>query len=50
MSTVRPSFVRNTTDRTSTREYYAAPAYNTASLLERNESVLGQKEIETFIE
>lgn len=45
-----PNFRRNISTRSSTREFYAAPAYTAASLLERNESMMRRQEIETFIE
>lgn len=45
-----PTFRRNLILRSSTREFYAAPAFTAASLLERNESIRRRQEIETFIE
>ncbi|XP_055617498.1 phospholipid-transporting ATPase IF isoform X2 [Toxorhynchites rutilus septentrionalis] len=40
---------RNRSSVRSTREYYAAPSYTEASLLERQESVVKQKEVLSFI-
>lgn len=44
-----PRFQRNISTRSSTREYYAAPSYTTASLLERNES-MRRKKTKSYIE
>lgn len=43
-------FQRLTSVRTSTREYYAAPQYTEAQVVERQESMMQRKEIETFID
>lgn len=44
------TFQRLISNRASTREFYAAPAYTETSLAERQESVRHRKEIETFID
>lgn len=47
----RPSgFQRLTSVRTSTREYYAAPQFTEAQVVERQESMMHRKELETFID
>lgn len=46
----KPEFQRLTFNRSSTREYYAAPSYTPSQLLERKETMMEKKELETFIE
>ena len=46
----KPVFQRLTSVRTSTREYYAAPQYTEAQVVERQESMMHRKELETFID
>ncbi|KAG5670176.1 hypothetical protein PVAND_000457 [Polypedilum vanderplanki] len=46
----RPQFQRLSSQRTSTREYYAAPAYTSAQVLERQETMMEKKQLETFID
>lgn len=47
---VRESFQRLNSQRASTREFYAAPQYTEAQVVERNESMMHRKELETFID
>lgn len=46
------SFIRNSGSEliVNTREYYAAPSYNEAALIERKESVRRKQDIKTVIE
>jgi phospholipid-translocating ATPase len=46
----RPEFQRLTSNRSSTREFYAAPSYTPSALLERKETMMEKKELETFID
>lgn len=43
-------FQRLTSTRSSTREFYAAPSYTPSQLLERQETMMEKKELETFID
>jgi phospholipid-translocating ATPase len=44
------SIQRISSQRSSTREFYAAPAYTPAQLVERQETMLEKRQLETFIE
>lgn len=46
----KPQFQRLTSTRSSTREFYAAPQYTPSQLLERQETMMEKKELETFID
>lgn len=45
-----PSFQRMSSQRSSTREYYAAPTYTSRQVLERQETMMEKRQLETFID
>lgn len=46
----KPQFQRLSSQRSSLREYYAAPSYTSTQLLERQETMLEKRQFETFID
>lgn len=46
----KPQFQRLTPQRSSLREFYAAPSYTSKQLLERQETLLEKRQFETFID
>lgn len=46
----REQFDRANSNRSSTREFYAAPQFTGAQVIERRETMMQRKELETFIE
>lgn len=46
----KPQFQRLSSQRSSQREYYAAPQYTSAQLIERQETMMEKKQFETFID
>jgi phospholipid-translocating ATPase len=47
---LREPLQRLSSQRQSTREYYAAPQFTEAQVVERNESMMHRRELETFID